>query len=84
MKTLTPQETWFDQRKSKDMTTSTTTANTPKDEPKAVTVEMFKMRAAHGLLIHPDGTRFNTDKEVPHVKDVWTGHQIEAKKLEIV
>lgn len=84
MKPLTPQEAWFDQRKSKDMATPTIATSALKDGPKAVTVEMFKMRAVHGLLIHPDGTRFNTDKEALHVKDVWTGHQIEAKKLEIV
>lgn len=66
------------------MTTSNTTTTKPNDEPKPTTVEMFKMRAVHGLLIHPDGTRFDTDKDLPHVKDNWTTAQIDGKKLKIV
>lgn len=54
------------------------------ETPTPIIVEMFKMRAVHGLLIHPDRTRFDTDKDIPHVKDVWCGHQIEAQKLVIV
>lgn len=57
----------------------------PADATKAKTVEMYDMKAVHGLLIHPYTlTNFVTEKPTPHVKDAWCVVQIEAGKLEIV
>jgi len=48
-------------------------------------IEVFNMRAVHGLLIHPyTQARFVTDKDHEHVKDLWCEIQIEAGKLKIV
>jgi len=58
-------------------------ADTKKPEPK--TIEVYSIRAVHGLMIHPfDETRFEPDAAKPHVRDGWVDVQIEAGKLEVV
>ena len=52
-------------------------------KPVVTTVDQVKLRAVHGLLVHPgDETRFEPGEGTPHVMDEWCKVQKDAGKLE--
>lgn len=55
------------------------------EAPKPKTIEVYNLKAVHGLLIHPyTHTRFVPDKALSHEIDGWCKSQIEAGKLVVV